>query len=115
MIFNNDKWNIVKDFRGKEIINLETKVVTEVKYLGDIENGYMLLSDYIQTDEYKAYLIEEVKRERRLEILIKISELDTKRIRAICEPSVKDEFTGETWLEFYTAQIIELRNNLEVI
>lgn len=42
----------------------------------------------------------------------KIDALDIKRIRAIAEPSVKDETTGQTWLEYYTQQIAELRAQL---
>ncbi len=41
-----------------------------------------------------------------------IDELDMKRIRAGFEPSVKDEETGQTWLEYYTEQIEELREDL---
>jgi len=41
-----------------------------------------------------------------------IEELDKKCIRAMREPSVKDETAGQTWLEFYTEQIQELRNQL---
>ena len=45
----------------------------------------------------------------------KIVELDLKRIRAVCEPSVKDENTGETWLEFYNAQVLDLRNQINTL
>ncbi len=38
--------------------------------------------------------------------------LDQKRIRAVCEPELKDTESGETWLEYYNAQIVELRNQL---
>ncbi len=41
-----------------------------------------------------------------------ISDLDAKRIRAICEPAIKNNETGETWLDFYNSQIIYLRNQL---
>lgn len=38
-----------------------------------------------------------------------IDDLDKKRIRAGFEPSVKDETTGQTWLDYYTSQILDLR------
>ena len=38
-----------------------------------------------------------------------IKELDLKRIRSICEPEIKDEITGETWLDYYNSQIEALR------
>ena len=40
-------------------------------------------------------------------------ELDSKRIRAICEPSIKDETTGETWLDYYNSQVKVLREELK--
>ncbi|MBO6180622.1 hypothetical protein J6O86_02935 [bacterium] len=43
------------------------------------------------------------------DITKEINEIDLKRIRAICEPSIKDEETGETWLEFYNSQVLQLR------
>lgn len=39
-----------------------------------------------------------------------INELDIKRIRAIVEPSKKTE--TQTWLEYYTEQIVELRTRI---
>ncbi len=41
--------------------------------------------------------------------------LDEQRIRALAEPSVKDEETGETWLEYYNAQVQSLREELQGI
>jgi hypothetical protein len=47
---------------------------------------------------------------RAEEIQQEIETLDKKRIRAIAEPSLKDENT--TWLEYYNAKISELRAEL---
>ncbi len=47
---------------------------------------------------------------KKQEIQIQMKELDKKRIRAIAEPSLKDE--NITWLEYYNSQITELRNEL---
>ena len=52
------------------------------------------------------------KNKRKEEIKKQISELDLKRIRAVCENEMKDEETQETWLEFYNKQIVELRAKL---
>ena len=49
---------------------------------------------------------------RKSEIERQLLELDSKRIRAICEPSVKDETTGETWLDYYNNQVLVLREEL---
>ena len=42
----------------------------------------------------------------------KLEELDKKRVRAICEPSIKDEETQETWLDFYNSQVVEIREKI---
>lgn len=52
-----------------------------------------------------AMRIEEIKKE--------LDELDKKRIRALAEPSLKDEDT--TWLEFYNREISRLREELSKI
>lgn len=50
---------------------------------------------------------------RKEELMMELNELDNKRIRAICENSVKDEETGETWLDYYNNRTIEVRNELQ--
>ena len=48
--------------------------------------------------------------EKRLdEIIQELEILDAKRIRAVCEDEVKSERSGETWLDYYNAQIYDLR------
>lgn len=70
------------------------------------EGKVILNPDYEtkQKEEQKQQQIDELKQE--------LDELDKKRIRAICEPSVKDETSGETWLEYYNKQIEEIRNKI---
>lgn len=63
-------------------------------------------------EEYALELAEKEKQETISNIKKQIEDLDIKRIRAICEPEIKDEATGQTWLDFYNTQIIELRNQL---
>lgn len=55
---------------------------------------------------------EEIKQRRIEEIKSQLNAIDVKRIRAMLEPSVKDETTGETWLEYYNAQVFALRDEL---
>lgn len=50
---------------------------------------------------------------RAQEIQNELDEIDKKRIRALAEPSLKDEDT--TWLEYYNSQITELRTELNSI
>lgn len=53
--------------------------------------------------------------QKKEEIKAKLDELDKKRIRAICENEIKDENTGETWIEFYNEQAVKLRQELSSI
>lgn len=48
-----------------------------------------------------------------IELTDKLEILDKKRIRAVCEDEIKDEKTGETWLDFYNAQVYDLRIELK--
>ncbi len=68
--------------------------------------------DITQTDDYKAKIAAAEKAEKINNLQIQIIEIDRKRIRAICEPSVKDGSTGQTWLEYYNLQVQELRNQI---
>ena len=95
---------------GKIIIQFENNViaVNENEYSFENEKWYKLSNEEATTKQLK---IQNAIREN--EILIKLDELDKKRIRAIAEPSLKDENT--TWLEFYNSQITELRKELSEI
>lgn len=68
--------------------------------------------DVSSTSEYQAKILSTQNGIKKAELTAQINELDLKRIRAGFEPTVKDETTGETYLEYYTNQIIALRNEL---
>ena len=68
--------------------------------------------DITQTDEYKAKAATAEKAKKINNLQFQISEIDRKRIRAMCEPSIKDETTGQTWLEYYNLQVQELRTQI---
>ena len=59
-------------------------------------------------NEKQIYFIQE----RINKIYSEMAILDNKRIRAVCEDEVKDEKTGETWLDYYNSQIYDLRIEL---
>lgn len=48
----------------------------------------------------------------KMNLQARLDELDKKRIRAMCEPELKDAVGGKTWLEYYTEEIISLRAQL---
>lgn len=96
---------------GKRIVSDNISVFTTDipdKYYID-ENGLW----QIRNDEELKNLNEAKEKEQKINELKKeLSDLDTKRIRAICEPCIKNEETGETWLDYYNLQIISLRSQL---
>ena len=68
--------------------------------------------DISETAEYKVKVSATEAEEKNQDLQFQICEIDRKRIRAICEPSVKDKATGQTWLEYYNLQIKDLRNQI---
>lgn len=111
-----ETWKIlqVEQSLGKKIVS-DNKVVfstdeSDKFYINDDGKWTQRTNDEFNT------LIEERNKEQVIKTIKKqIEDLDIKRIRAICEPSIKDEITGETWLDFYNTQIIELRNKLTTL
>ena len=134
-IWNGNDWEIESDFRGQTQINIETREVSKIDYIGSVKSGFQKVTEEIandilqfpekykqienelvdisDTEEYKQYLHEKEVAERKAEIESELLELDSKRIRAICEPSIKDESTGETWLDYYNNQVAVLREELK--
>jgi len=49
---------------------------------------------------------------KKADLQIQIDALDIKSIRALREGGIKDETTGQTWAQYYTSQIMELREEL---
>lgn len=99
-----------KQNEGKIIILFENKVaaVNDTDY--DFKNGkWVKLTD----TESKTRQLTIQNAVRSEEILQELDSLDRKRIRAIAEPSLKDENT--TWLEYYNAEISKLRKELAEI
>ncbi|HIT93290.1 MAG TPA: hypothetical protein IAD11_10295 [Candidatus Stercorousia faecigallinarum] len=95
---------------GKIIILFENSVIAVNENEYSFENGkWKKLSD--KEAGIKQLKIQNAIRES--EILAELEELDKKRIRAIAEPSMKDE--EQTWLEYYNLQISGLRNELAEI
>lgn len=71
---------------------------------------------YLETEEsYQNRKNNEILQQEIDSLITNIQDLDFKRIRALCEPSIKDEETGETWLDYYNTQISDLRNQLQTL
>lgn len=100
-----------KQNEGKIIILYENNViaVNDYEYELNSENKWVKLTE----TEMKTRQLSIQNAIRTQEIQNELDMLDRKRIRAIAEPSLKDENT--TWLEFYNSQISELREELSKI
>ncbi|MEI8129427.1 MAG: hypothetical protein WCG95_07405 [bacterium] len=96
---------------------LETNITTRDYYCENQEkfsiNENNELIDIFGTVEYLEIQALKKKKILKKDLLSQIDELDKKRIRAICEPEVKNATTGQTWLEFYTEQIQMFRNQID--
>ena len=71
-IFNGSSWDYIIDHRGELEINLATKEIQEVNYVGEIKDGYMLYDKYVNTQEYRDQELSTAKAK-------KISENESKR------------------------------------
>lgn len=92
---------------------------TDIASKSDVDNSpekYKVvggaLVDISETQDYKTKILEKENAEKINELRSQIDEIDKKRIRAICEPSLKDEQSGQTWLDYYNIQVQNLRNQI---
>lgn len=74
-----------------------------------------ILTDISMTREYQEKIAQQEKEATLADLKFQIEELDKKRIRAVCEPQIKDAQSGQTWLEHYTQQIQALRAQIEAL
>ena len=128
--FSKGKWELIPFYVGQLQISMKDKQISVINYIGEIQEGYQLISSemaeavQINPLNYKfineelvevADLVDEDEADvdkRIKKTLETLNELDTKRIRAVCEPEIKDTATGETWLEYYNSQANTLRTQL---
>ncbi len=110
----------ISDEYWSELIMSQTQGKMIIPYEGNVISADPL--EYTFTDNKWVKLSEAEKQANQLtiqneirknEILTELEELDIKRIRALAEPSLKDEET--TWLEYYNSQITALRSELTEI
>lgn len=115
VLFNGKFWDIEDDYRGELQINIVTKEISEISKWGKLDNNFILYSEYLKSDDYKSDLRKQELNNKKAEILAQIKQIDEKRIRAICEPSIKDEKSGLSWLDYYNSQMQELRSKLKEV
>lgn len=112
-----NKDNISNYNKSVELLESDGAINVDPALLILLDAGKALIRDkqvidISDTDEYKTKIAEIEKATEKTALLDQINKLDIKRIRAGFESSVKDESTGETYLEYYTKQIIDLREKI---
>lgn len=96
--------------KGKTIIQYDNKVVcVDITEFENVNGTWKKLSE--EETRIKQLNIQNAIREK--EIQEELEQLDKKRIRAMAEPSLKDD--GTTWLEYYNNRIALLRSELSQI
>ncbi len=87
--------------------------MTELDVTKSEVDGIWYLTEKLQTEEYINALNEKIKAEKTETLKKELEELDRKRIRALCEPELKNTDEGITWLEYYNNQAIKIRSELK--
>lgn len=101
-----------------EIKNVLNKPFSKIDRLNFIvEQNHQFGYEIIETNtsleawgKTKAELQEFEKEKQKTKIQQQIDELDKKRIRAVCEPSMKTN--SQSWLDYYNEEIKKLRELL---
>ncbi len=97
---------------NEDILNLEVSAEVYQNYIKD-EDKYIYKDGIIKENpNYEIITAGKQRQQSREEIIIKLNELDAKRIRAVCENEIKDPQTGETWIDYYNNEISKLRLQL---
>lgn len=96
---------IVKYNHQKNLAIKETPVALYALEENEIiKNGKLVININYEKEQAEIQIKNEIDKLSK-----QLTELDTKRIRAICEPEIKEEETGETWLDYYNSKIKALR------
>ena len=99
------------------IIHISGEVQLNTPYSSDEELHSCGLSDWriatdVEVNSFDFTQYPYLKQIRINTLQASINDLDFKCIRAIRELTIKDESTGQTWLEYYNEQIIALRDEI---
>jgi len=86
----------------EQIIN----TANETKTMAQINGAYY---NPQENEKYQAERAEIERISKNMGLQNQINALELKRVRALAEPGIKDEETGETYLEAITKDIQELR------
>ncbi|MCX4275991.1 MAG: hypothetical protein OSJ27_09490 [Candidatus Gastranaerophilales bacterium] len=83
------------------------------KYQG---NGFMVVDGECVINPNYPKELEQAENQIRIDkIKAELESIDKQRTRAIAEPEIKNEATGETWLKYYNNQVKALREELKAL
>jgi len=97
---------------GNEVQSIEVEDEIFDNYIEEPERYVYQAGKIVENPEYETL---KQQRDIRCEIsslMLKLDELDKKRIRAICENSIKDEQGGQSWLDYYNEEVRITRNKI---
>lgn len=101
---DNQKTDFIVEYnhqKGLKINETETALFA-------LEANEIIVDGAVQTDpDYEERQAEVQKQIRLQELQKQLDELDKKRIRAVCEPSMKTE--NQSWLDYYNEQVMQIR------
>lgn len=100
-----------KPYLDYEYVEIDYSTFNPEKY--SVIEG--VLTDISNTQEYQDKITQEEKEATLADLKSQVEELDKKRIRAVCEPEIKDPESGQTWLEYYTQQVQALRAQIAAL
>jgi hypothetical protein len=109
------------EINGAGTIIEKTNGIECIEVSDDIYDAYNLepirytysQGNIIENPNYEDMKQQQIISARIEEIVLQLDEYDKKRIRAVCEDEIKDERTGETWLDYYNEKIYDLRLELK--
>ena len=106
VLFDTDKSKIEKTLKFLPQYS-ESEVLETEKEIVELDEKFFFKEDV------QDILDERERQLRRMKVEEELKFLDEKRIRAVCEPSMKDDDT--TWLEYYNQEVYKLREQLKNI
>ncbi len=96
----------------ENLISIEVSDNVYNEYINDRLKYTFEDGNIIENPDYADLKQKEHLNNRICKITNLLTEYDLKRIRAVCEDEIKDEKTGETWLDYYNSKIYDLRIEL---
>lgn len=96
----------------ENIINFEVCDEMFENYINDSQKYIWQAGKVVENPDYEKLKRQSLIREEIESLTRVLEDLDKKRIRAICENSIKDEQTSKTWLEYYNEEVVKIRNNI---